>query len=130
MGHILDSTEAMGEYSAEVRDESFYVYGEEGPHDSDGALPRHVVRLSGERLPGEQERRPTDNEFEDMLYLLDMQGPGGRRALERLKAEARRARRAEVVPRRANYGSAEFLIEDIPKLRAVLDAVEAHVEAR
>lgn len=77
MGMCLDSTPEMGEYSVEVRRESFYLRGE----DSYGRPKRHALELY-----------PSSNDGSH------------------------------------NQGTVEILIEDIPKIRACLDAVEQHLK--
>lgn len=72
MGHCLESTPEMGEYSVEVRRESFYLVGA----DSYDKPQRHAI---------------------------------------------------EMYPGPNNQGTVEILIEDIPKIRACLDAVEKHL---
>lgn len=76
MGEIIH-TDEMGEYSAELRQESFYLRGE---HTFDANERRHV------------ERRHAIHVYEN--------GNSGQ-------------------------GTVEILIEDIPKIRAALDAIEA-----
>lgn len=75
MGVCLDPTPEMGEYRAEVRRESFYLFGED-------ASDRHTIGL-----------------------YPDSDGP-------------------------SNSGTVEILIEDIPKIRAALDAVDKYVKGR
>jgi hypothetical protein len=75
MGCCIESTPEMGEYSVEVRSESFYLRGE----DSYLAVQRHA------------------------LFVYPNPSPDGRQ------------------------GTVEILIEDIDKIRACLDAVEAHL---
>lgn len=77
MGMCLESTPEMGEYSVEVRRESFYLRGA----DSYDKRQRHAIEL----YPS---------------------SPDGRQ------------------------GTVEILIEDIPKVRAALDAVEAHLQSK
>lgn len=72
MGTILSQTPAMGEYSVEVRRESFYLRGED--------------TFSGEK--------------EHAIYLYPNPYPSGRQ------------------------GTVEIPLEDIPKIRAALDAVD------
>ncbi len=79
MGICLESTAEMGEYSVEVRRESFYLRGE----DSYDRERRHAIELY-----------PSSNDG------------------------------------RHGQGTAEILIEDIPKIRACLDAVEAYVKGQ
>lgn len=69
MGYVAEPDPAMGEYSVEVRRESFYLRG------------------SGER---------------HAIYIYES-------------------------PIRHGTGTAELLIEDIPKIRAALDQVERHL---
>jgi len=88
MGFILEPTPEMGEYSGEVRRESFYLRGED-VYDyayNDAPLPRHAI------------------------IVYPVQGSSGRVATQ--------------------AGTVELLLEDIPKIRAVLDAVEAYVTDR
>lgn len=75
MGMCLEPTPEMGEYSVEVRRESFYLRGE----DTYEGERRHAFHL---------------------------------------------------YPHPCGQGAVEILIEDIPKLRAALDQVEAHVRDR
>lgn len=75
MGYIPRMTPEAGEYSVEVRSESFYLRGEEP--EPDRPSPRHSVGVY----------------------------PKGE----------------------TNLGTAELLIEDIPKIRAALDVVEQYV---
>lgn len=73
MGTILSQTHAMGEYSVEVRRESFYLRGED--------------TFAGEKTHA--------------IYLYPNPYPNGRQ------------------------GTVEIPLEDIPKIRAALDAVES-----
>jgi hypothetical protein len=75
MGMCLDSTPEMGEYSVEVRRESFYLRGE----DSYFEERRHAIQV----YPSSEGRH--------------------------------------------SQGTVEILIEDIPKIRAALDAVENYL---
>lgn len=61
MGYILESTEAMGEYSVEVRRESFYLRGASlFDHDFEGApIPDHVIYLYPSSGPTSKERAGT-----------------------------------------------------------------------
>jgi hypothetical protein len=77
MGFCLEQTPEMGEYSVEVRRESFYLRGE----DSYEQEKRHAIEL----YPSSQDGRH-------------------------------------------GQGTCEILIEDIPKIRACLDAVEKHLK--
>src|ERR1700677_2866052 len=77
MGMLLDPTPKMGEYSVEVRRESFYITGE----DSSEGDRRHAFHVYHSRPDGIQ-------------------------------------------------GTVEILIEDIPKIRAALDQVEAFCNER
>lgn len=74
MGMILESTKEMGEYSVEVRRESFYLRGMDGS--------RHHITVYPH----------TD--------------------------------------RPVSAGTVEILTEDIPKLRACLDAIEDYLEGK
>lgn len=79
MGFCLEQSPAMGEYSAEVRRESFYLRGDD-PYDyvyNGAPMPRHAI-----------------------IFYPTQVG--------------------------AHVGTVELLLEDIPKIRAVLDAVEAY----
>ena len=75
MGMCLDSTPEMGEYSVEVRRESFYLRGEDS---------FHKTAVHG------------------MQLYTNAHG----------------------------QGTVEILIEDIPKIRAALDVVEAYLKTK
>lgn len=76
MGFVAEPTPEMGEYSVEVRRESFYLRGEDAYGKSRADAPRHGITVN-----------PTPGEH--------------------------------------GQGTVEILIEDIPKIRAALDQVEA-----
>lgn len=91
MGYILTGDELppeCGEYSAEVRSESFYLRGEYNGEDE------VAVGTDGYAKAPEGKRRHGIH-----LYPYSDE---------------------------INQGIVEILLEDIPKIRAVLDAVEAH----
>jgi len=100
MGFCLTETEAMGEYGGEVRRESFYLRGETNEFKEVGTQPCHC---------GKPDCRATEPRY-----------------------EYQKARHGIVVYENGDcgQGTVEILIEDIPKVRAVLDAVEAHVLRR
>lgn len=78
MGMILESTPEMGEYSVEVRRESFYLRGA----DSYDGEQRHAINLYPSPHPD------------------------------------------------GSQGTVEILTEDIPKIRAALDAVERYLREK
>lgn len=101
MGYVLSDDEltpAAGEYSGEVRSESFYLAGESN-FVRKGTVPCPPdCTAEGEHTHG------------DWGYV-----------------EQRHGIFVYPVSEEVNQGSIEILIEDIPKIRAVLDAVERHV---
>lgn len=119
MGFILEKTPEMGEYHAEVRSESFYISGE----------PSHAwVRVKNssaeqaDRLEGRLSYDDPRIEVSDSQTRPDGEG-WTIRYIER--------RHAFFLYRDGSgQGTAEMLIEDIPKIRAVIDAVAAYVEWR
>ena len=101
MGYVLSEKEltpAAGEYHAEVRRESFYLGGEHNfERIGDGPCPSGCT-VDGPHTHGE------------WGYV-----------------EKRHAIFVYPVSNEVNQGPVEILLEDIPKLRAVLDAVERHL---
>jgi hypothetical protein len=101
MGYILEQAPEMGEYSGEVRRESFYLRGEHG-YEQIG-----TVRCPSDcNVIGPHEH--ADYGYVDKRHALVVYP----------ESEGR------------HQGTVEILLEDIPKIRAVLDAVEAHALAR
>lgn len=139
MGFILDtSAPEFGEYGAEVRSESFYLHGEDTTaHVYKGApLPHHVIRVYPQfkPQPDGQAPRASLDDINQSKWILDnsigARDPVVRSAYDRITRELAHALAFEQrwKERIVNVGAIELLIEDIPKLRAVLDAVEAHVK--
>lgn len=139
MGLILDtSAPEFGEYGVEVRRESFCLHGEDiTDHVYKGApLPRHVIHVYPQLRPQPdgQAPRATLDDINQSKWILDnsigTRDPVVRAAYNRITRELAYALVGEQQWREktVNVGAIELLIEDIPKLRAVLDAVEAHVK--
>jgi hypothetical protein len=76
MGHLPKPTPEMGEYSLEIRAESFYLRGEDG-YDGNNSKRHGIIVYKHNEKP-------------------------------------------------CALGTAEILLEDIPKIRAALDQVERH----
>lgn len=137
MGHILDETPEMGEYGGEVRNESFYLSGED-THDwryNGAPRPRHAPILyvdSHEVTLSAREMTPDDRERAE--WIIDrhqINDPIVLKAIRDLIEDGKAARERRMKERSTmSAGTIEFLIEDIPKIRAVLDAVEKHVQER
>lgn len=146
MGQILTMPDEAGEYSVEVRRESFYLVGEDAyDHQfQDAPPPRHAITLyPGIRAATTQ---PIDKDLLTIvLYVIDelieelpgQVGAGGipgapKVAWIMVKNELARAlaEEANISNRVPRVGNIEILIEDIPKIRACLDAVEEHVAKR
>lgn len=135
MGFLPDPTKEMGEYSVEIRTShgTFYLHGED-PYDHvhEGAKrPRHALTLYVERKPlGDDEGRMMDEvEYERAVWVVDHGQPDDpvvQTAFKMLIEDGRawKARAIEESRRVTTCGMVEFLIEDIPKLRAALDQVE------
>lgn len=131
MGYIPQPTAEMGEYSIEVRRESFYLMGEdvydvvfEGAEE-----PRHIIHFYPNVKPADGE--PVSEDDLDMLLHVVSGSLGSlsgvvHTAWKRLEAELARARAAEghYRERLVNCGTVEILTEDIPKIRACFDLVE------
>lgn len=123
MGYIPSATEEMGEYSVEVRGESFHLFGEE----------RLTIYPSIET----DSDRPSDTTIEQALWIIDKglstnSDQVVAAALRTLRNEVERAREQEATIRRrvSKTGAVEIYTEDIPKIRAAFDQVESYVEGR
>jgi hypothetical protein len=96
MGYLPEPTPEMGEYWVEVRRESFYLGGQD-PYVPGDAIPcpgQGCTVIGDHKHRGEGKYMPVRHGI--TLYM----SPNGRQ------------------------GTAEILIEDIPKIRAALDQVE------
>jgi hypothetical protein len=100
MGYVLSDDELgpdAGEYSGEVRRESFYLQGEANFCRIGDAPCPNGCTVDGEHTHGAYD-------YEKKRHGIFVYG------------------------NESGQGTVEILIEDIPKIRAVLDAVEAHVQ--
>lgn len=97
MGYLPQPTEEMGEYSVEVRHESFYLFGED-PFVPGGTEPCHRSTCD---VVGDHEHwaKGTYEKKRHGIYVYPNPVVDGAQ------------------------GSIELLIEDIPKIRAALDQV-------
>jgi hypothetical protein len=130
VGHIPAPTPEMGEYSTEVRRESFYLNGESTyGHVYEGQPRPHSPVLYVERRPLAGGDPLTDKERIRLEWVIahgSAADPVVQDAHDALLDDARawRLRAKEEYERVTTVGTVEFLIEDIPKIRALLDLVE------
>lgn len=95
MGYVADPTEEMGEYSVEVRDESFYLRGEYNVQENEAiACPGNCDVIGSHKHSG-------GIRYVNRRHAITVHETGDSR-----------------------QGTVEILIEDIPKIRAALDQVE------
>lgn len=119
MGAILEQSPEMGEYHTEVRRESFYLRGEHNAawvrslKDGRGLTKTGVAcMIDGEKFEmREDDFKPRGEGWEYRFGIT-------------------RRHAIHMYPDHCNQGSIELLIEDIPKIRAVLDAVEKYIKER
>lgn len=124
MGFILDQTSEMGEYHAEVRRESFYI---------SGASTFRWIRGRTDENRSVFAATPDDFTFDEtQVHLIEIAETDARPEGDGWVCRyVRRRHGIYVYPDGPlHQGTAEILIEDIPKIRAVLDAVEAHERGR
>ena len=118
MGYIIDSTPEMGEYHVEVRRASFYLSG-----DANMVWYRPTPTCRRDPIfPIHEEDDASDFELSD-----DQVKPGKGWEF----GSATRTHGIYVYQdAESRQGTAEILIEDIPKIRAALDQVESYVKER
>lgn len=119
MGCVLESTPEMGEYSVEVRRESFYLRG-----SSNFVWHRSLVN-----------RKPT----KACTEILETRG-GPVEIADQDNRPVGQGWVADYINRRhaihvresgdTGQGTVEILLEDVPKIRAALDAIEAYERRR
>lgn len=140
MGMCLGETPETEPYSVEVRSShgEFVLRGED-VHDyvyNGAELPEHAIVVHEERRPSRCENPLLAEDLELYLDVVNVALAGAptsrKRAFTKVCAELERARAAEVEAdeRWTSVGSVTFRLEDIPKLRAAFDQVEAYLAAQ
>lgn len=133
MGFILDDTPEMGEYGGEVRHETFYLYSEDGVYDTGKAARDSIIVYPADRY--REVPNTLDSDTVEQLewiianYMADADfDQMAKRAIERLLKDRCEWKKAFEDSRnsQAHYGTVEIRLDAIPKIRAVLDAVEEH----
>lgn len=120
MGFIPESTPEMGEYSIEVRNESFYLRG------SNNYCWSRYVGPEDEASGEADEVRDEGGGYQTEISDRDFRPAGG----FIYGVEERRYALTLYPSSDAGQGTVEILLEDIPKIRAALDQVEKIVGER
>ena len=123
MGKILEPTPEMGEYKVEVRRESFYISG------STNTVWCKFPALGNPVVVNSYLRKKGISTVDEGNVLFDdsEEKPGDDWSFS-LVARRHGIWLYETEP--TGQGTAEILLEDIPKIRAALDQVEEYLKER